>query len=751
MPSAHPIQPSFAAGEVSPRLFGRVDLAKYAIGLETCENFIVMPHGGARKRGGTRFIAEVKDSAELPRLVPFVFSTEQAYMLEFGDGYLRFYMDLGQILSGGSPYEIVSPYTLAEAGALRFAQSADTLFIFHPTRSPRQLTRTGHTSWTFTTAVFVGGPFRPINTLETLKIEASSVSGSVTLTVTGGSVFQSGHVGALFRLYDASKSIPHPPLFSGAKLAVGGIYESGGHVYRIAAIGGAIDQWDTEATPSHTKGTVRLFEGSSASIYVDFEYIHSGFGIVRISAVASGTSATATVQTPGELPGSVATGDGTEYWQEGAWSGYRGFPSMGTFFEQRLWAAATPADPQTLWASRTNEYLNLADGARDADALGYAIASAQVDAISWLAAGKVLAIGTDSAEYVMSASDQSQAVTPTNIRVASGTRYGSAGVEPVQVSNVVLFAQRHGKRVNPSRRLRELVYSFEVDNYVAADLTIVSEHITRGGLTELAYQPAPDSVAWGVRSDGQLVGLTYEREQQVVAWHRHVIGGVSDADGTPAKVERVAIIPGADGDELWMVVQRRIGGVTKRFVEVLSYGLEDDEEQSAATFADSFLTYDGAPATMLSGLDHLEGETVSILGDGAVYPEQVVTDGAVAVSPAVSKACVGLPYAATLKPLRLEAGAAGGTAQGRKKRISQARVRVHRSLGGKYGPTLDALDLIPTRSAADPMGTAPPLFSGDLEIDLDGGWDEDGQYVLRHDQPLPFTVLALMPEVRTTG
>lgn len=750
MPTARPIQPSFAAGEISPRLFGRVDLTKYAIGLETCENFIVMPHGGVRKRGGTRFIAEVKASANLPRLVPFTFSTEQAYVLEFGDQYIRFYRDQAQIISGG-PYEIGSPYLQADLDKLRFAQSADTLFIVHPGYAPRKLTRTGHTAWTLSLADAVNGPFRALNADAALKIKASANTGSVTLTATSA-VFVAGHVGALLRLFDASNSRPYPTLNTNSLLAVNDIVEFGLNVYKVTAETLAAEElWGVETKVTHTRGTVRFFKDTSTNKSVDFAFQHSGFGIVKVTAVASGTSATATVQGDALLPDSVLAGSGTEYWQEGAWSTLRGFPSALTFFEQRLWFAATPADPQTVWGSKTNAYLDFADGAKDADALGYAIASAQVDAISWLVPAKVMAIGTDSAEYIMSASSLNEAVTPTNIRVASDTRYGSSAAVPVQVSNAVLFTQRRGVRGNAAHRLRELVYSFETDGYVAPDLTLVSEHISRPGLVELAYQAAPDSIIWAVRADGQLVGMTYEREQQVVAWHRHVIGGVSDALGTPAKVERIAAIPGAAGDELWLVVQRRINGATRRFVEVLVYGLEDDAAQADATFLDSFLTYSGAPATTLSGLGHLEGETVGILGDGAAYASKVVASGAVGVDPAVSKACVGLPYAATLKTLRIEAGAAGGTAQGRKKRIATMVLRLHRSLGGKAGPDLAHLDVLPTRSTLDPMGSPPPLYSGDVGVDFDGGWDTEGQIVVRHDLPLPMIVLAIMPEVRTTG
>jgi len=198
MPRATPILTNFTSGELSPLLDGRVDLSRYYNGVKKLENFLIMPHGGVTRTPGTYFVAEVKDSSKKTRLIPFQFSTEQAYILEFGDQYIRFYMNGGQILDGGSPYEISTPYQESELFELQFAQEADVMWIVHPNHKPRKLSRTGHTAWTLSEVEFINGPYLPDNTTST-TITPSATTGSITLTASSN-IFQPQHVGALWRI-----------------------------------------------------------------------------------------------------------------------------------------------------------------------------------------------------------------------------------------------------------------------------------------------------------------------------------------------------------------------------------------------------------------------------------------------------------------------------------------------------------------------------------------------------------------------
>ena len=365
-----------------------------------------------------------------------------------------------------------------------------------------------------------------------------------------------------------------------------------------------------------------------------------------------------------------------------------------------------------------------------------------MNVIRWLSPGARLAIGTAGGEFVAAGSGVDEAITPSSIRIVRQTTYGSKAVRPVRIGNVVLFVQRQGRKV------REFVYAFESDAYVGPDLTLLAEHATLGGIDETAYQTEPDSILWAVRSDGALLGMTYEREQQVVAWHRHVLGG-SFAGGA-AVVESVAVIPGDGRDELWLAVKRTVNGSTVRHIEFMTAGLEDDTAQADAFFVDAGLTYSGAPATTISGLDHLEGETVSILADGAVLPDTTVSGGQVTLPVAAAKAQIGLPNTWVLTPMRLDGGNPAGTAQGKRKRIEAVTMRLYRSLGVGVGPDTANLDALSLRTSADPMGDPPDLFTGDVEVAFNDGWGRDGLIVLSGSQPLPVTVLAIMADVKVS-
>jgi len=662
VPVITPAQTNFTAGELSPRLFGREDIARYAAGVAELENWRVMPHGGADRRTGLRFVAEVKDSAKRVRLLPFEYSVEQAYVLELGDAYMRVYKDGGQVeVSPGSPYEISTPFAEAALFELQRAQTADVMYIAHKDYYPRKLTRTGHTSWTLAQVPFVDGPYLPANTTG-ITITPSATTGTITLTASSA-VFNAGHA------------------------PVGG---EPGALWRIT-------------------------HGAAS-------------GYVRITAVASGTSATAVVLS--NLSATTATSS----WREGAWSSYRGFPRAVAFFEQRLYFGGTSYQPQTLWGSAVGAYEDHTPGVADDDPVNYTIASQKQTAIQWLESKDVLFIGTASAEFT--AGDPTAPLTPTNVRIVPQTTYGSTYLQPVRVSSVVLFVQRS------RRKLREMAFEFRDDAYRAQDVSLLAEHITAGGLVQLDYAQEPDSIVWAVRADGVLLGLTYDREQEVLAWQRHTTDG---------EFESVASIPvsaasGTEGyDQTWVVVRRTVNGTQRRYIEYLTERFDLLDDITEAFFVDSGLTYDGPATSVLSGLTHLEGKEVAILGDGAVQPRRTVSGGSITLERPASKAAVGLPYRSIMKTLPGVVGApAGNTAQGRAKSWGDVKARVHRTVG----LMIDG-ERVTTRSAADPMDTALEPFTGIKEVQLDG-WDTEAQLVVEQDLPLPATVLALFGTLQVT-
>lgn len=355
---------------------------------------------------------------------------------------------------------------------------------------------------------------------------------------------------------------------------------------------------------------------------------------------------------------------------------------------------------------------------------------------------KGLLIGTVGGEWMLRPSSQSQALTPTNVTAKRSTAFGSANVQAVRAGRASIYVQRAGRKV------RELAYVYEVDGFRSPDMTVLSEHISEGGLIYSDYQQEPWSIIWFVREDGQLIGMTYERDQDVIGWHRHILGGTFN--GGDSVVESVACIPTPDGtaDETWLIVKRDIDGTTRRFIEYITTKFNATTTTNAF-FVDCGLTYDSTPATTITGLDHLEGETVSILADGANHPDRTVSGGSITLNRLASVVHVGFSYDSNVQTLNIEAGAADGTSQGKTKRIHRVSIRLHKTLGLKFGPNADSLDAMTFRTSSDHTNSPPALFTGDKSINWNGYYETEGSMYFRQDQPLPFTLLGLFPQLVT--
>ncbi len=670
MPRAAPIFTTFNAGEWTPHLWGRVDLQKYPNACRTLVNFLPLPQGAAQRRPGTRFVAETAANG-VARLIPFEFSTAQAYAIEAGSLYFRFYRDGGRIESPpGTSIEVATPYSASQINGLKWAQSADVLYLCHSAHAPRKLSRTSHTNWTFSVLSQTDGPYLDSNVdaAKTLQASATTVGSSITLTAAGHSPFASTDVGRHVRL------------------RVGGTW-----------------------------------------------------GWVKITAFGSSTSVTATVMSV--LGGVTATSE----WRLGAWSDTTGWPTCVTFHEERLFLAGNASQPQTFWASVSGDYENFAPstvaGQVTADsALTFTISDDRVNAVRWLSAGRVLSVGTSGGEFAVQASTLNESLTPDNIAVRRETTVGSADETAVRVGNAVLYVQR------VRRKLFEIAYAPEADAFVSPEMTILARHLVRGGIRHIAFQQEPWSILWACLDDGNLVGLTYLKEQQVIGWHRHVIGG------TNVKVLSLTTIPGDGYDELWLVVERTIGGAAKRYVERMApeFWPDSESDKSGCFFVDGGLSYSGPPATLISGLDHLKGETVQILADGASHPDKTVDDlGRITLDRPASAVQVGLGYESRLETLDLEAGAAEGTAQGRRKRIHEVAVKLWATLGARIGFSGSVLDEISFREGAMRMDVSPPLFTGDKILAFPKGWDREARVTVVQGQPFPCTILAIMPRLTT--
>jgi hypothetical protein len=661
---------SFVSGEFSPKMDGRTDFEKYSSGAKTLENFLVHPQGAATRRVGTQFIAEVKSSAAKTRLIPFEFSTTQTYVLEFGNNYIRFFKDKGQILSGGSAYEISSPYLTAELFDIKFAQSADVMYITHPNHEVMKLSRTGHTAWTLAEVEFTDGPYLATNTTTTTLTPASaSVGTGVNITAS----------------------------------AVTGI--NGGTGFQTTDVGRII---------SFNSGKAKITARTSTTVVV-----------CTITTAFASTAATAAFNL-------------------GAFSDTTGHPSCVSFFEQRLVFAGTTDEPQTIFFSAAGDYENMTTGTNAADAMVYTIAANQVNAIRYMKAVRTLVVGTTGGEYTVSADGTDASITPTNITIKRQSSYGSANVDAIPAGNAILFLQK------AKRKIRELQYNFDSDGYQAPDLTILNETVTDTGINEMSYQQEPGSNIWCVRDDGVLACLTYQRSENVIAWSRHIFGGAFGSGR--AVCESIASISGTlTEDEVWVIVKRTVNGATKRYVECFSDFDFDETDANDFKFLDSHLSYSGSATTTLSGLAHLEGQTVSILADGSAHANKTVSSGAITLDRSATKACVGLSYDSILQTMRIEGGAAEGTSQGKTKRISKVVLRLFETVGVKVGPSLTNLETIPFRTTSSLLSNpVDTLLSGDKEIEFNDDYNSDGFIFIKQDQPLPCSILAIYPTLVTS-
>jgi hypothetical protein len=730
-----PAQTNFNSGEISPLMYGRTDIDNYKNGLDTCLNFIPLVQGGITSRPGTYFAAKVKNSAKATRIIRFEFSTTQAYVIEIGDLYMRFFKNEAQIESSpGVPYEVVTPYAAADTFQLKFAQSADVLYIAHPTYAPATLSRVSDTNWSLDAYVSTWGPFLEENLDPTYLIKASASTGvGITLTAsgTGNTPFTASHVGALWSFRELLAS-SYNKWVTATSYSSNAYVHYSGRLYQTSAGG-------TSGTrpPIHESGTES--DGT-----VSWTFVRIDRGYVRITAFTSSTVVTATVLQ--RLPDSALAGSGIFRWSEGAWSPARGYPGAVIFYEDRLSWAGSLHKPQTIWMSVSSEYTNFTsvepDGTvADDNALILTLNADDVNAIRWLAdEERALLAGTVGGDWTIRPSSQSEALTPTNVLAKRSTGYGTANIQALRAGRATVYVQKSG------RKLRELAYVYEIDGFRAPDMTVISEHITQSGIKDMAFQQEPQSIIWCTRNDGVLVGLTYEREQKVIGWHRHELGG------TDVSVESVAAIPApaGDRDQLWLVVKRIINGAEVRTIEFLQPLFEHGvTEQEDAFFVDCGMTYDGSAATTITGLDHLEGETVAILADGATHPDRVVSAGAITLARSASVVQVGLQYYRDLRTLPIDAGSQDGTSQAKTKRIHRVALRLLSTLGITHGPRFDSLTRVVFRTSSDDSGVAPPLYSGDVSFTWEGGYETEGYVCLRCDQPLPCTILAIYPQLVT--
>lgn len=412
------------------------------------------------------------------------------------------------------------------------------------------------------------------------------------------------------------------------------------------------------------------------------------------------------------------------------------YPGAVSYFEQRRCFAGTTNKPQNIWMTKSGTESNMSYSLpiRDDDRIAFRVAAREANTIRHIVPLTQLLLLTSSAEWRVT-SVNSDAITPSTISVRPQSYVGSSNVQPVIINNTLIYGAARGGHV------RELAYNWQASGFITGDLSLRAPHLfDTFDIVDMAYAKAPQPMVWFVSTSGRLLGLTYVPEQQVGAWHWH------DTDGV---FESCTVVAEGSEDVLYCVVRRTINGASVRYVERMASRQFSD--QADAFFVDCGATYSGAPADVISGLGHLEGKTVSILADGAVHPQRVVTGGSITLDIEASTVQIGLPIEADLQTLPLAVQLQDGSfGQGRFKNVNKVWLRVYRSSGIFVGPSASELTEAKQRTTEN-YGAPPALKSEEIPLVLTPSWADSGQIFVRQSDPLPLTVVSMTAEVALGG
>lgn len=431
----------------------------------------------------------------------------------------------------------------------------------------------------------------------------------------------------------------------------------------------------------------------------------------------------------GTVKKQLASTDKTRDFAFAAWNGEKGYPSATGFYEDRLVFAGSKGFPQTFWTSKTGDYYNFGTSipSADDDGITATLNGGQMNGIKAIIAFGEMLLLTAGGEFKVSGGGK--AITGSNVLSQPQEYRGVSDVNPVTIGSRIIYVQHQGNII------RDLAYSYDVDKYTGDDLNLLASHLFEGHkIISMTYQQIPNSIVWFVRDDGLLLGLTYIKEQDIYAWHQHTTAG--------GKFVSVCNIGGSTEDKLYAVIER--GG--QYYVEIMesrdkSTNVEDQ------FFVDSGITYEGEPTDEISGLEHLEGYTVAILADGNVLPQQTVENGKVLLGNEYKKVHVGLPIDAEIKTLPIDFTAQDGTYLSRKKRIATVTLLLKDSRGGLFGMKENELDEFKWRSN-EAYGEPISLQTGKFKVTIKSAtYDETQQIIIKQPDPLPMTVLSLIPEI----
>lgn len=893
-------QINFSAGEIAPSLYARTDLVQYLTGLRTCFNFLIRKHGGAWNRPGTKYVCSTKSgSTSKAKLIPFIFNSDQTYVIEAGNLYFRFLRNgvpvtvsgvaayaggtayvIGDLVvsdginyycikagTGQTPassatywypltgdiYEIPTPYVEADLPTLNHNQSADVITLTHPSYAVRELARSGHTNWTLTAVTFAPGISAPTG----LASNASGTSQYYVVTAIKEETLE--------------ESLPTDPVGSSSETSTltwvasegakeYNVYKKGAGVYGFIGVASALTFTDATIKPDAADTapskrnpfavtpikTTTLNAGGASTYAVGnlLTIVQTGAsgGVIRVDTVNAGAVVTYTLVDPGTgyavANGLSTTGGGGTGCKINITAVTTGnFPATSGYYQQRQMFANTNEDTEKVWGSRSANFKNMSisDPLQDDDAVTFPLRGRQVNSVKHMIDLGKLIVFTNGAEWVVNG-DQAGILRAGEVNSVQQSYNGSSSLPPIIINDTALYVQA---RQNIVRDLKYQMSADGSDGYQGTDLTIMSVHLfEKFTLTDWAFAQTPNPIAWIVRSDGVLLGLTYLREHKIFAWHRHQF--------QDAIVENVAVIPEGNEDTLYLIIKRVLPSEsTVRYIERFASRRIDDIKD--AIFMDSALSYDGrntagittmalttssgwlytddltltssdayfaagdvgneihitaadgsvlrcritaftsdtvvtvkphktVPVSMrtgstenwakavdtISGLSHLEGEEVSILGDGFVvaspnnasYTTKTVASGIVTLDKCYSVIHAGLPFISDVETLDVD-NPNGETVADKKKLVSDVTIYVEASRGiwcGGKPPTDDDVDplegLYEYKGRNDELMDDPiALKTGQVNINTMSEWSNNGRTFIRQVDPLPLSILAIMPSV----
>lgn len=727
------VQRAFSAGEMAPGLGGRADLVQYQQGLSTCRNFLVKRQGGVANRPGTAYVATAKDSATSVHIRPFYFpAADESYLIEVGEEFFRFhhngepvtvsgvaawsnvtaYVVGDLVVSGGtnyycilahtnhippngtywyaltgSVYEIPTPYAVNDfhgTNRVGWKQSGSVITLTHLDYPPMELVYGGSgTAWT-------------LRTIATAPATATPTGLDVTQGTPGPGPRVRAYVITAIDATTLEESLPCAPFI---------------------CTGCPVDPTVDDPNVATWDAGTNILEHR---VYCD-PFENGTFGYIGTATDQDVFSDT------GLAPDFLVTPPIARVLFDAPLA----YPGVSVTYQQRRIFGGTHTDREKVYASRTGYPNNFGihSPIQDDDAVTWKTSSDRLQPIVHMVGLKPLVILTDQGEWTAKG-DETGVITPTAQGLEQHSYVGAAFVPPVLIGNILVFLQAR------ATVLRELLWNQDVQGLTGRDLTTLSTHLFEGHTIDaIDYAHIPDSIVWCVRDDGALLGLTYQRDQEVLAWHRH--------DTYHGEFEDVCVLPEADEDAVYVVVARQVNGSTVRYIERLHTRFFDDLED--AFLLDCGITKDGASSTSVTGLGHLANETVYALADGVKRGPFTVSGGAITLPVAAELVHVGLRITAELETLRLDV--AGASLREKRKRVQAVTLLVNKSASGfSLGPDEDHL-FIHRRERWDTATSS----TGAMEMNLTDRFGSEGQVFLRHTDPTPLEILSIIPSFEVGG